>query len=482
MEEEMRTGLTFDDILLIPQKSDVLPTDVDLSTRLTKEIKLNIPLLSSAMDTVTEARLAIALANEGGMGIIHKNMSKEEQADNVRQVKKFSSWIISDPVSLSPNDKLSKAVDMMKEFGFSGFPVVDDGLLVGIITHRDIKFKKNHNILVKEAMTHDPHTAPDDISLEQALKVFDKHKIEKLPVTNKKGELVGLITMKDIEKMDKYPLASKDSRGRLLCGAAVGPFDMERVKLLVEAGVDVIVVDTAHGHSDNVINTIKKIKATYEVQVIGGNIATAEGAEALMKAGADAVKVGIGPGSICTTRIISGTGVPQVTAIMDCVKACHKHNIPVIADGGVRYSGDIAKAIGSGASTVMIGNIFAGTDESPGRIVYIQGRKYKEYRGMGSIKAMEKGSKDRYGQKYITDTKKLVAEGVEGIVPYKGYLSEVVFQLLGGLRSAMGYSGVKTIDDMRTKAKFMKITAAGLKESHPHDLVITGEAPNYSEK
>ncbi|MBU0758057.1 MAG: IMP dehydrogenase [Nanoarchaeota archaeon] len=481
-DNKIKTGLTFDDVLLVPQYSDVLPSAVMLNTILTQKIKLNMPILSSAMDTVTESKLAIAMANQGGIGIIHKNMPAAEQALHVKKVKTFSSWIIRAPVSLSPNDKIKKAIDLMHELGFSGFPVVEDDLLVGIITHRDIKFKKDHSLLVKEVMTFDPVTAKDNIAYDAAIKLLDKHKIEKLPVVNRQGKLVGLITIKDIEKMDKFPSAAKDAEGSLIAGAAAGPFDFERIDRLVSAGADVIVIDTAHGHSKNVLETIKKIKAQYNVQVIGGNVATPEGTEALIKAGADAVKIGVGPGSICTTRVISGTGVPQISAIMDCAKTAAKYKIPVIADGGIRYSGDIAKAIAAGASTVMIGNLLAGTEESPGRIVYIQGRKFKEYRGMGSVKAMEQGSKDRYGQKYITDTKKLVAEGVEGIVPFKGALDEVVYQLIGGLKSAMGYSGVKTIEELRTKTKFMQITNAGLKESHPHDIVITGEAPNYSEK
>ncbi|MBD3204393.1 IMP dehydrogenase [Candidatus Woesearchaeota archaeon] len=480
MEKKLETGLTFDDVLIVPQYSEILPDEVVLQTKLTKKINLNIPIISAAMDTVTESDLAIAIANQGGIGIIHKNMSIKNQILLVSKVKKFSSWIIHDPVSLSPNDKIKKAIDMMNDLGFSGFPVVEDDLLVGIITKRDIKFKNDGNLLVKEVMTHDPITANEDISHDDALWLLDKHKIEKLPVVNNKGELIGLITIKDIEKMEKFPNSAKDDKGRLISGAAVGVHDYERIQGLVNAGVDVIVVDSAHGHSKNVIQTIKKIKKEYDVQVIGGNIATEEGAKELIKAGADAVKVGVGPGSICTTRIISGSGVPQISAIKNCSNIASKYNVPVIADGGIKYSGDLAKAIAAGANSVMIGNLLAGTEESPGKIVFIKGRKFKQYRGMGSIGAMQGGSKDRYGQKHITESKKLVAEGIEGIVPYKGTVREAVYQLIGGLKSAMGYSGAKNIDELRTKSKFIKITSAGLKESHPHDVIITQEAPNYT--
>ncbi|MBN2422844.1 IMP dehydrogenase [Candidatus Woesearchaeota archaeon] len=479
-EKNFKIGLTFDDVLLTPMYSEILPTEVDLGTQLTKKIRLNIPLMSAAMDTVTEAELAIAIANQGGIGIIHKNMPIEDQAKQVRKVKKFSSWIIDNPVCLSPEDKIRKAVEMMNELGFSGFPVIKDNAIVGIITNRDLRFKKNLDLDVKDVMSLNPITAKENISHEEAIKLFDNHKIEKLPVVNSKGVVIGLITTKDIEKMQQFPNAGKDGKERLLCGAAVGVFDFGRVKSLIDAGADVIVVDSAHGHSKNIIDTIKKIKSEFDVQVIGGNVATGQGAEALIRAGADAVKVGVGPGSICTTRIISGAGVPQITAIQECAEIADRYNIPVIGDGGIKYSGDIAKAIAAGASCVMIGNLLAGTEESPGKTVFIKGRKFKQYRGMGSLGAMQKGSKDRYGQKYITDTKKLVAEGIEGIVPYKGTIAETVYQLMGGLKSAMGYCGTRTIDELRTKPKFLKITNAGLKESHPHDVIITQEAPNYS--
>jgi IMP dehydrogenase len=473
-------ALTFDDVLLVPRKSSVLPGEVSLSARLTEKIRLNLPVISSAMDTVTEYKLATAMALEGGLGIIHKNMPADEQAEEIRKVKKFSSWIITNPITLSPEDTIAKAMALRAEHNISGFPVVENSMLVGIITGRDLKFKKDYSLLVKEVMTHDPVTAGEDVTIEQALSILDRHKIEKLPIVDKENNLKGLITFKDIEKTEQYPNSCKDDEGSLMVGAAVGPADFDRAKKCFEAGADVIIVDTAHGHSANVINAIRKIKKALGVDVIGGNVATSEATEELISAGADAVKVGIGPGSICTTRVVAGVGVPQISAILECSMEADKHNIPIIADGGIHYSGDISKALGAGASTVMIGNLLAGTDESPGRYVYVGGRKYKQYRGMGSISAMKLGSKDRYGQREVTDSRKLVAEGVEGIVPYKGTVKEVLFQLTGGIRAAMGYCGTPTIEELRKKAQFVTITAAGLKESHPHDLTITEEAPNYS--
>ena len=474
-------GLTFDDVLLIPQKSDVLPNEVDLSTNLTKTIRLNIPMMSSAMDTVTESDLAIAMAREGGIGIIHKNMTIEQQATEVDKVKRSEHGVITDPFFLSPEHTLKDADELMGKFKISGVPITENNKLVGIITNRDLKFEDDFNKKIKECMTSENLvTAPVGTSLEDATLILRKHKIEKLPLVGANGELKGLITIKDIEKSVKYPNAAKDDNGRLLVGAAIGITNdvLDRVAALVNAKVDVLVLDSAHGHSQNIINCLKLVKQHYpQISVIAGNIATGEAAKELIEAGADAVKVGIGPGSICTTRVVAGVGVPQVTAINEVYKVAKEYDVPVIADGGVKYSGDLPKAIAAGANVIMMGSLFAGCEESPGETEIYEGRKYKVYRGMGSIAAMEKGSKDRYFQ---TGSKKLVPEGVEGRVPYKGALSDTIYQLIGGLRSSMGYCGTQTIEDLKLNGKFVKITAAGLRESHPHDISITKEAPNYS--
>ena len=476
------TGLTFDDVLLVPQKSEVLPKDVKTETYLTKSIKLNIPLMSAGMDTVTESKMAISMARQGGIGIIHKNMSIEAQALEVDKVKRSESGVIVDPFYLSKDHTIQDADDIMARYKISGVPIVDaNKKLIGIITNRDIKFEDDMNKSIEDAMTKDNLvTAKEGISLEEAQQVLKKNKIEKLPIVDEEGHLKGLITIKDIEKKIQYPNSAKDSCGRLLCGAAVGISAdlMDRVDALVKSNVDVIVLDSAHGHSKGVMDAVKKVKEAYpQLQVIAGNVATAEATEDLIKAGADCVKVGIGPGSICTTRVVAGIGVPQVTAVMDCAKVGHKYGIPVIADGGIKYSGDVVKALAAGASVCMMGSLFAGTEESPGEIVLYKGRSYKTYRGMGSIGAMEKGSKDRYFQ---NDAKKLVPEGVEGMVAYKGKAEEIVYQMIGGLRAGMGYCGAKTLQDLMDTATFIKITAASLKESHPHDITITKEAPNYS--
>ncbi|NMA95450.1 MAG: IMP dehydrogenase [Clostridiales bacterium] len=477
----IKEGLTFDDILLIPQRSEVLPKDVDLRTNLTKTIRLNIPIMSAAMDTITESRLAIAIAREGGIGIIHKNMSIEEQAEHVDRVKRSEHGVIVDPFYLSPDHLLKDAADLMAKYRISGVPITVEGKLVGIITNRDIRFETDFSIPIRDAMTSENLiTGPEGTTLDQAQEILKKHKIEKLPLVDEEGMLKGLITIKDIEKVIQYPNSAKDSGGRLLVGAAVGisADSMDRVAALVDANVDVIALDTAHGHSVGVIEAVKKIKAKYpSLQLIAGNVATAEATRDLIEAGADAIKVGIGPGSICTTRVVAGIGVPQVTAVYDCVQEADKYGIPVIADGGIKFSGDIAKAIGIGASVTMLGSIFAGTEESPGDIEIYQGRSFKVYRGMGSMAAMAKGSSDRYFQE---DAKKLVPEGVEGRVPYKGTLSDTVFQLIGGLRAGMGYCGAKDIEYFRKNAKFIRITGAGLRESHPHNINITKESPNYT--
>ena len=474
-------GLTFDDVLLVPQRSEVLPKDVDLRTRLTKTITLNIPLASAAMDTVTEARMAIAIAREGGIGIIHKNMSIEEQAEQVDKVKRSEHGVIVDPFYLSPDHLVSDAVALMEKYHISGVPITENGKLVGIITNRDIRFETDFSKKIREVMTSENLiTAPEGTTLEQAKEILRKYKIEKLPIVDEKGMLKGLITIKDIEKAIKYPNSAKDKNGRLLVGAAVGIArdTMERVEALVAAKVDVITVDTAHGHSVGVINMVKQIKKKFpDLQVIAGNVATAEATRELIEAGADCVKVGIGPGSICTTRVVAGVGVPQITAIMECAEEADKYGIPIIADGGIKYSGDIVKAIAAGASVVMVGNLLAGTEESPGETELYQGRRFKVYRGMGSLGAMAAGSSDRYFQE---DAKKLVPEGVEGRVPFKGPLADTVYQLMGGLRAGMGYCGARTIEELRKNAKFIRITSAGLRESHPHDIYITKEAPNYS--
>ena len=474
-------GITFDDVLLVPAYSQVIPNQVDVTTWLTKKIKLNIPLMSAGMDTVTEHRMAIAMARQGGIGIIHKNMSIEAQADEVDKVKRSENGVITDPFSLSPEHTLADANELMAKFRISGVPITEGKKLVGIITNRDLKFETDFTKKIKESMTSEGLvTAPEGITLEEAKKILAKARKEKLPIVDKDFNLKGLITIKDIEKTIKYPLAAKDAQGRLLCGAGVGVTAdiLDRVDALVKAHVDVIVIDTAHGHSANVLRTVHMVKDAYpDLQVIAGNVATAEATEALIEAGVDCVKVGIGPGSICTTRVVAGIGVPQISAVMDCYEAAKKHNIPIIADGGIKYSGDVTKAIAAGANVCMMGSMFAGCDESPGSFELYQGRKYKVYRGMGSIAAMENGSKDRYFQ---SDAKKLVPEGVEGRVAYKGFVEDTVFQLLGGLRAGMGYCGARTIEELKENGRFVKISAAALKESHPHDIHITKEAPNYS--
>lgn len=483
MNKILKEGLTFDDVLLIPNYSEVIPNQVDLSTRLTDTIKLNIPLLSASMDTVTEFGLAIAMAREGGIGMIHKNMSIEEQANQIDKVKRSENGVITNPFFLSPTHKLSDALALMRRFKISGVPITVGTKLVGIITNRDLRFETDFDREIGECMTKEGLvTAPVGTTLQEAQVILGKHRIEKLPLVDNKGNLKGLITIKDIEKAIKYPNAAKDSSGRLLAGAAVGvTADIEdRVSALVDAKVDVITIDTAHGHSKNVLNCVSKIRSKFSnIPLIVGNVATAEATRMLIENGADVVKVGIGPGSICTTRIIAGIGVPQVTAIMDCAEIAEKMGKTVIADGGIKFSGDIVKALGCGASAVMIGSLFAGTEETPGDIEIFQGRSFKVYRGMGSLGAMACGSKDRYFQQ---DAKKLVPEGVEGRVPYRGALAEVVFQLMGGLRSGMGYCGMKNIDSLRKNAQFVKISGAALIESHPHDINITKEAPNYSTK
>ncbi|MFY9213349.1 MAG: IMP dehydrogenase [Tissierellaceae bacterium] len=475
-------GLTFDDVLLVPQKSEILPRDTNTSTMLTKTIKLNIPLMSAGMDTVTEARMAIAMAREGGIGIIHKNMTIEQQALEVDKVKRSEHGVITDPFYLSPDHIVSDALELMERYRISGVPIVEkDRRLAGIITNRDIRFENNVNKKIDEVMTKENLvTARIGISMDEALEIMKKYKIEKLLLVDDDYLLAGLITIKDIEKSIQYPNSAKDSSGRLLAGAAVGITAdmMDRIAALVESKVDVIVIDTAHGHSKGVIDAVKKVKREYpDLQVIAGNVATAEATVELIEAGADAVKVGIGPGSICTTRVVTGIGVPQVTAVIDCAQAAKKYGVPVIADGGIKYSGDITKAIAAGANVVMAGSLFAGTDESPGEEVLYEGRRYKVYRGMGSLGAMDAGSKDRYFQE---DTKKYVPEGVEGMIHYRGPLGDIVYQLVGGLKSGMGYCGAKDIPTLQEKARFVKITSASLIENHPHDVKITKEAPNYS--
>ncbi|MBB6063009.1 IMP dehydrogenase [Thermosipho japonicus] len=481
----MREALTFDDVLLVPGYSEVLPAQVDVTTRLTKRIRLKIPLLSAAMDTVTEAELAKAIAREGGIGIIHKNMTIEEQAHQVKIVKRTENGIIDDPVTILPNVTVEEADKIMAEYKIGGLPVVDENnKLLGLITNRDIRFERNPKRQVFELMTPKDKLviAKKGISLEEARDILHENKIEKLPLINEDGTLAGLITIKDIKSVVEHPNASRDSKGRLLVGAAVGTSEdtLIRVEALVKAGVDVIVIDTAHGHSKKVIETLKMVKRGFpELQVIAGNVATAQATEELIKNGADAVKVGIGPGSICTTRIVAGIGVPQLTAIMDCVEVARKYNVPIIADGGIRFSGDIVKALAAGAETVMLGSIFAGTEEAPGETILYQGRKYKSYRGMGSLGAMSRGSADRYFQ---SGNQKFIPEGVEGMVPFKGNVKDVVYQLIGGLRSGMGYVGAANIKELQEKSQFIKITPASVKESHPHDIIVTKEPPNYWSK
>ena len=474
-------GITFDDVLLVPASSEVTPNMIDLTTYLTEKIKLNIPMMSAGMDTVTEHRMAIAMARQGGIGIIHKNMSIEAQAEEVDKVKRSENGVITDPFFLSPDHTLADAEDLMHNFRISGVPITENGKLVGIITNRDLKFETDYTKKIKESMTSEGLiTAPEGITLDEAKKILAKARKEKLPIVDKDFHLKGLITIKDIEKQIKYPLSAKDDQGRLLCGAAVGITAnmMDRIDALVKSHVDVIVVDSAHGHSLNILNAVKKIKAAYpDLQVIAGNVATGEATKSLIEAGADAVKVGIGPGSICTTRVVAGIGVPQITAVMDAFAVAKEYGIPIIADGGIKYSGDMTKALAAGGNVCMMGSMFAGCDEAPGTFELYQGRKYKVYRGMGSLAAMENGSKDRYFQE---GAKKLVPEGVEGRVAYKGSLEDTVFQLIGGIRSGMGYCGCPTIPELQERGRFVKITAASLKESHPHDIHITKEAPNYS--
>ena len=481
MAQIIKTAYTFDDVLLVPNKSEILPNEVSLKTKLTKKISLNIPLMSASMDTVTESKMAIAMAREGGIGIIHKNMTIEEQAIEVDRVKRQENGVITDPIFLNEDNTVRQALELMAKYRISGVPVTRGTKLVGIITNRDIVFETNYDKTLDEVMTKSPLiTAKEGTTLEEALEILKKHKIEKLPLVDDENNLKGLITIKDIEKAKAYPNAAKDSKGRLLCGASVGITNdmMERVEALVKANVDVITLDTAHGHSKGVIEGVRKIKSVYpELQIIAGNIATAEAVRDLVEAGADCVKVGIGPGSICTTRVVAGVGVPQLTAVMDCVEEGRKYGVPVIADGGLKYSGDIVKALAAGAQVCMMGSMLAGCEESPGETEIYQGRTYKVYRGMGSLAAMEKGSSDRYFQ---NGTKKFVPEGVEGRVAYKGPVSDTIFQLLGGIKSGMGYLGAPTLDNLYENAKFVVQTASGIRESHPHDINITKEAPNYS--
>ncbi|MGH7775172.1 MAG: IMP dehydrogenase [Candidatus Binatia bacterium] len=482
-QEILPLGLTFDDVLLVPAESSVLPQETDVTSRLTERIRLNIPLVSAAMDTVTESRTAISMAQEGGLGFIHRNMSVAAQAAEVEKVKKFESGMIVDPITVRPDQKIAEAQEIMQKNRISGLPVTQGGRLMGILTHRDLRFEKRLDRPVSEVMTKENLvTARPGVDLDKAKEILHRHRIEKLLLVDEHLQLKGLITVKDIEKKTQYPFACKDERGRLRVGAAVGVgWDCEeRVEALLRAGVDVIAVDTAHGHSKNVVDIIKHIRRRHpELDLVGGNVATEEGAVALIEAGVNAVKVGVGPGSICTTRVVSGVGVPQLTAVASCAKAAERHNIPLISDGGIKYSGDITKALAAGARSVMVGGLFAGTEESPGETVLYQGRTYKVYRGMGSLGAMKDGSRDRYGQADVEEEMKLVPEGIEGQVPYKGSLSFNIHQLVGGLRAGMGYLGCRTIQELRTKARFMQVTSAGLREGHVHDVFITKEAPNY---
>jgi IMP dehydrogenase len=480
--DDLREALTFDDVLLVPGESDVLPRSVETSTRLTRNIHLFVPLVSAAMDTVTEAQMAIAMAAEGGMGFIHKNLTVEEQAAQVARVKKYESAVVADPITIDPEAPLHRAVGLMREHGISGIPVTRQGKLLGILTNRDLRFERNLEQKVEDVMTKRLVTAREGVTIEEAKVLLHRHRIEKLLVVNEAFELKGLVTIKDIEKIQQHPNAAKDRLGRLLCGAAVGVgTDREaRIQALLKAGADVIAIDTAHGHSRGVVDAVRSTKANFKgIELVAGNVATAEAAEALCKAGVDAVKVGVGPGSICTTRVVAGVGVPQITAVDDCARAADKHGIPVISDGGVKYSGDVVKALAAGAATVMIGSLLAGTEEAPGDVILYQGRSYKSYRGMGSLGAMKEGSKDRYFQAEVDDADKLVPEGIEGRVPYKGSVSMNVMQLVGGLRSGMGYLGCRSISELRAKARFVRISQAGLRESHVHDVIITQEAPNY---
>ena len=480
-EKFLKQGLTFDDVLLVPAESNVLPADIDLHTQLTRKIRLNIPVMSAAMDTVTEVRMAIALAREGGIGIIHKNMSIGAQAEQVDMVKRSENGVITNPFWLGPGHTLAEADELMAKYRISGVPICDKGKLIGIITNRDIKFETDMDQLIDNVMTKDNLvTAPEGTTLEEAREILRRHKVEKLPIVDEEFRLKGLITIKDIEKAQVYPNSARDEKGRLMVGAAIGVTAdvLDRVHALVEAGADVLCLDSAHGHSHNILDCVKRIKALYpDVQLIAGNVATAEGTRALIEAGADCVKIGIGPGSICTTRVVAGIGVPQITAVYDAAQVAAEYGVPIIADGGIKYSGDIAKALSAGANVVMLGSLLAGCEESPGDTEVFQGRQFKVYRGMGSLGAMAKGSKDRYFQQ---NNKKLVPEGVEGRVPYKGTVSETIYQMMGGLRAGMGYCGCATVEELQRKSQFIQITAAGLRESHPHDIYITKEAPNYT--
>jgi len=482
LSSDVRTALTFDDVLLLPAESEVLPKQVDVSTRLTQRVRLNIPLLSSAMDTVTESRTAIAMAQEGGLGVIHKNLDPERQAVEVLKVKKYESGMVVDPVTVEPQAPLARAIELMKQHNIGGIPVVKARKLLGIVTSRDVRFEKNLSQRVEEVMTRKLVTAREGVSQQEAQDLLHKNRIEKLLVVDESYELRGLITIKDIQKQKAHPLAAKDPKGRLLCAAAVGVGEdrERRVDALLKAGCDVIVVDTAHGHSRGVLDAVRDTKKNFPgIELVAGNVATAEGTRALIKAGVDAVKVGIGPGSICTTRVVAGVGVPQLTAVDDCAREADRADVPIISDGGIKYSGDIVKALAAGASTVMIGSLFAGTEEAPGQTILYQGRSYKSYRGMGSTSAMQKGGKERYFQEDVEEAMKLVPEGIEGRVPYKGSLAMNVYQMVGGLRAGMGYTGCRTVEELRRKAQFVRITPAGLRESHVHDVIITEEAPNY---
>ena len=483
LDDKLKDGLTFDDVLLLPAKSDVIPAEAEIQTKLSRNISLSIPLISSAMDTVTESRMAIALAQQGGIGIIHRNMSIEKQAEEVDKVKRHESGMIVDPITMKPQNKIYEAKDVMKKFGISGLPIVDENnKLVGILTNRDIRFETRLNLSIDDVMTKELITVPLGTSLEEAEQLFHKHKIEKILMVDKDYHLKGLITYKDILKRIQYPEASKDDFGRLRVGAAVGVAEetLARAKALIDAKVDVLVVDTAHGHSQRVLDTVKMLKKEFpEQELIAGNIGTIEAARDLVATGVDAVKVGVGPGSICTTRVVSGAGIPQITAIADVYKVVHKEGIPLIADGGVKYSGDITKAIAAGADTVMLGNVLAGTDESPGEVIIFQGRSYKTYRGMGSVEAMREGGRDRYFQDTFRSDAKLVPEGIEGRIPYKGSVAHIIQMMVGGLKAGMGYAGCKTLEELQQKTKFIKISQTGIRESHVHDVIITKEAPNY---
>ncbi len=480
-ENKIREALTFDDVLLEPAASEVLPNNVDLKTRLSKNIALNIPLVSAAMDTVTESETAIAMAQHGGIGIIHRNLSPDEQANQVEKVKRSEYWVVTNPITVSPDSTILDVKKLKARYNISSFPVVEKKKLVGIVTNRDILFEENDFKKVSQIMSKKLVTVDKFVDADEAKKILHANRIEKLPIVNNRGEIVGLVTVTDIDKKQRHPNVNMDKKGRLLVGAAVGAKDDERIEKLIEQEVDVVVVDTSHGHSKMVVDAVRRYKKKFDIELLAGNVATKEAAKALIDAGADAIKVGIGPGSICTTRVISGVGVPQITAIKDCVSVAEKSNIPVIADGGIKYSGDIAKALAAGASSVMIGALFAGCEETPGKTVFLNNRKFKQYRGMGSVGAMMQGAKDRYFQMDITEQGKLVPEGIEGVVPYKGTLGEIIYQLMGGIRSGMGLVGAKDINALRKKTKMLRITNAGLKEGHPHDIRITEEAPNYSQ-